>query len=465
MRPGGSARDPRRMGVPNPNEADGTIAIPARQRHQAAWLARLAVLSALAAVVVLIVGSRNVIGLVLAVVIGLAAILAGTWWYLSNTGVVRLLAAFVVIAAPVALIVACIVHNRVGELVTAVALIALAASAGRAAIVWVRPATRMPERATPPPQQPFLIMNPRSGGGKVGKFDLVAKASGLGAKVQLLDGPGIVDVAELARRGMADGADLLGVAGGDGTQAIVAGLAADNDLPFMVLSAGTRNHFAMDLGLDRERPDAGLDALTDGAELSLDLGRINDRTFVNNASFGVYAEVVQSPAYRDDKAGTTLKMLPDLLNGRRGPKLIVRIDEMPPIEGPQAVLVSNNPYEAGDLAGLGRRARLDAGVLGVIVVTVDSAAAAVELLRGRQSTGVRRFLTRQVVIDADVGEIPVGVDGEALMLQTPVRCTIRPGALRVRVPKHRLQARPAAQFDVGDLLRVAVNRPPRDRSG
>jgi diacylglycerol kinase family enzyme len=453
------------MGVPNPNEADGTIAIPARQRHQAAWLARLAVLSALAAVVVLIVGSRNVIGLVLAVVIGLAAILAGTWWYLSNTGVVRLLAAFVVIAAPVALIVACIVHNRVGELVTAVALIALAASAGRAAIVWVRPATRMPERATPPPQQPFLIMNPRSGGGKVGKFDLVAKASGLGAKVQLLDGPGIVDVAELARRGMADGADLLGVAGGDGTQAIVAGLAADNDLPFMVLSAGTRNHFAMDLGLDRERPDAGLDALTDGAELSLDLGRINDRTFVNNASFGVYAEVVQSPAYRDDKAGTTLKMLPDLLNGRRGPKLIVRIDEMPPIEGPQAVLVSNNPYEAGDLAGLGRRARLDAGVLGVIVVTVDSAAAAVELLRGRQSTGVRRFLTRQVVIDADVGEIPVGVDGEALMLQTPVRCTIRPGALRVRVPKHRLQARPAAQFDVGDLLRVAVNRPPGDRSG
>jgi diacylglycerol kinase family enzyme len=264
---------------------------------------------------------------------------------------------------------------------------------------------------------------------------------------------------------MADGADLLGVAGGDGTQAIVAGLAADNDLPFMVLSAGTRNHFAMDLGLDRERPDAGLDALTDGAELSLDLGRINDRTFVNNASFGVYAEVVQSPAYRDDKAGTTLKMLPDLLNGRRGPKLIVRIDEMPPIEGPQAVLVSNNPYEAGDLAGLGRRARLDAGVLGVIVVTVDSAAAAVELLRGRQSTGVRRFLTRQVVIDADVGEIPVGVDGEALMLQTPVRCTIRPGALRVRVPKHRLQARPAAQFDVGDLLRVAVNRPPGDRSG
>ena len=88
---------------------------------------------------------------------------------------------------------------------------------------------------------------------------------------------------------MADGADLLGVAGGDGTQALVAGIAAEHDLPFLVISAGTRNHFAMDLGLDRDRPDAGLDALTDGVELRLDLGLIGGRTFVNNASFGAYA--------------------------------------------------------------------------------------------------------------------------------------------------------------------------------
>jgi diacylglycerol kinase family enzyme len=137
---------------------------------------------------------------------------------------------------------------------------------------------------------------------------------------------------------------------------------------------------------------------------------------------------------------------------------------MPPIEAPQAILISNNPYEAGDLAGLGKRARLDTGLLGVIVVTVDSAAAAVDLLRGRRSSGVRRFLTRQVVVDSDAREIPVGVDGEALMLQTPVRCTIRPRALRVRVPKHRLDTSPSAPFDVNDLLRVAVNRPPADRS-
>ena len=87
-------------------------------------------------------------------------------------------------------------------------------------------------------------------------------------------------------------------------------------MPFMVLSAGTRNHFALDLGLDRENPAAGLDALTDGVELHIDLGSIDGRTFVNNASFGAYAAVVQSPAYRDDKIRTTLDMLPDLLTER-----------------------------------------------------------------------------------------------------------------------------------------------------
>ena len=101
-------------------------------------------------------------------------------------------------------------------------------------------------------------MNPRSGGGKVIKFALKEKAEKLGAEVALLEGPGMVDVAALARQAVADGADLLGVAGGDGTQALVAGIAAEHGLPFLVISAGTRNHFALDLGLDRDgsRPPA-----------------------------------------------------------------------------------------------------------------------------------------------------------------------------------------------------------------
>jgi len=136
---------------------------------------------------------------------------------------------------------------------------------------------------------------------------------------------------------------------------------------------GTRNHFALDLGLDRDDPSTCLGALTDGEELQVDLGLIADRTFVNNASFGAYAEVVRSPACRDDKRGTTLQTLPDLLSGHRGALLTARAAGTR-IEGPQALLLSNDPYEMTDIAGLGRRARLDTGTLGVV------AAAAARLL-------------------------------------------------------------------------------------
>jgi diacylglycerol kinase family enzyme len=281
-------------------------------------------------------------------------------------------------------------------------------------------------------------MNPRSGGGKVGKFGLKDKAAALGADVALLEGPGVVDVAAMARQAVEAGADLLGVAGGDGTQALVAGIAAGRDVPVMVISAGTRNHFALDLGLDRDDPAACLDALTDGVELRIDLGMIGGRTFVNNASFGAYAQVVQSPAYRDDKRGTALEMLPGLLSGHQGAHLAVRVDGQMVLDGPQAVLVSNNPYETGDIAGLGRRARLDQGVLGVVGVKIETAAQAAGLLRRAQrSRNVTVLTAREVIIDADQPQIPVGIDGESVLMPTPVHCTIRPLSLRVRVPRDR----------------------------
>jgi diacylglycerol kinase family enzyme len=245
-----------------------------------------------------------------------------------------------------------------------------------------------------------------------------------------------VDVGELARQAVAEGADLLGAAGGDGTQALVAGIAAEHNLPLLVISAGTRNHFALDLGLDREDPSRCLDALRDGVELQVDLGFIGDRPFVNNASFGAYAAVVQSPAYRDDKTRTTLDQLPGLLAGQRGPRLVARAANVT-IEGPQAVLVSNNVYGMGDIAGLGRRARLDRGNLGLFAVTVASAVQAAGLIRGSQSRGLTRLTGPEVVVDADAAQIPVGVDGEALVLEVPVRCTLQLAALRVRVPRDR----------------------------
>src|SRR5215813_12181508 len=410
----------------------------------ARWFARSAYALMLAAVAVLI-GFARLAGLAMVVIgaIGACLVVAGAYLFLAHRGPVRWIALVVVILTPVALLVLFALHNLIWVAVISVALMALATGAARRALTKPSPDPGMPSLEVPPPRRAFLIMNPKSGGGKVAKFGLKEKAEALGAEVALLEGPGAVDVAALAQQAVAAGADLLGVAGGDGTQALVAGIAAEHDLPFLVISAGTRNHFAMDLGLDRDNPAACLDALTsDGVEERIDLGIIGDRTFVNNASFGAYAEIVESPAYRDDKTGTTLQMLPEILNGHRGAKLYATAGGAT-VTGPQALLVSNNPYEGGDIAGLSRRARLDAGTLGVVAVTVNNALQAAALLRGTRGQGLTTLTAAEVVVDADSPEIPVGIDGETVMMPTPVRCAIQPKALRVRVPTDRPGVRPA----------------------
>ncbi|GCE00730.1 diacylglycerol/lipid kinase family protein [Embleya hyalina] len=429
------------------------LPVTAAQRR----FARLAFAAALATAAMLVVGGRTSLFVLIVGVLGLVVTLAALWGFLSRRGPLRWACAIVTVAVPITVIAVYIARGHLWDIVLTLLLAALAVAAARAALVLARPPAGMPERETPPPARPFLIMNPRSGGGKVGRFALDDKAAARGAEVALLTGPGPVDVAALARRAVADGADLLGVAGGDGTQALVAGIAAENDLPFLVVSAGTRNHFAMDLGLDRERPDAGLDALDDGVELCLDLGLIGGRTFVNNASFGAYAEVVRSPEYRDDKRGTMLRLLPEMLSGRRGPHLVVRIDDDVVVEAPKALLVSNNPYEFGGPAEPGRRSRLDTGLLGVVAITVDNAEQAVELLRGRRGRGLRTLVAHEVLVESDAPQIPVGIDGEAVLMPTPVRLTIRPLALRVRVPRERPGVpRPKPVFDLALLRRQAL---------
>ena len=401
------------------------------------WLARASFALMLAAVaLVLAVAGWHSLTLIAFAAIGVCAVLAGAYWFLANRGVQRWIALALVVAAPVLILVAFTRASLLWVAIVAVALMILAAGTARTALGTGGQDAAMPAVPAARPQRPFLIMNPRSGGGKVTTFGLKDKAEALGAQVALLEGPGTVDVAALARQAVADGADLLGVAGGDGTQALVAGIAAEHGLPFLVISAGTRNHFALDLGLDREDPAACLDALTDGEELRVDLGIIADRTFVNNASFGAYAEVVRSPAYRDDKRGTTLQALPDLLNGHQGARLTAQAGGTT-IEGPQALLVSNGPYEMSDIAGLGRRARLDAGTLGVVAVRVDSARQVIGLLRRGHGQGLTVLTAGEVTVDADAPRIPVGIDGETVMLPAPVLCAIRPRALRVVVPRER----------------------------
>ena len=407
-----------------------------------------------------LVGSEGAIGLTL-VVVGLAGaglVLAGGFWFIAKHGVLRWVGLAVAILAVVAVVVIFFRADVIAVALVSLVLLALGGTAARHALRHT-PEPWMPTSSSPPALHPFVVMNPRSGGGKVVRFDLANKARALGAEVVLLEGPGHVDVAALVRDAVDRGADLLGVAGGDGTQALVAGIAADHDVPLLVISAGTRNHFALDLGLDREDPATCLQALTDGEEVRVDLGYIGERPFVNNASFGAYAEIVQSPEYRDNKNRTMLDMLPDLLSGQQGTELTLRT-RASTLDQLQAVLVSNNPYGSGRMRDMSRRTRIDQGTLGVVAARMTSAGQAVELLRRSRYRSVTMLHgDGEVIIEAGTPTIPVGIDGEAVTVDAPVHCTIRPRALRVRLPRNRPGVPPPRpKIDWTRLWQIAFGR-------
>jgi len=312
-----------------------------------------------------------------------------------------------------------------------------------------------------------LIINLKSGGGKAERFDLAAEAQRRGVEPVILQ-PGD-DLLELAEGAIARGAQVIGMAGGDGSQALVATVAARRDIAHVCIPAGTRNHFALDLGLDREDVVGALDAFTDGVERRIDLARVNDRVFVNNASLGVYAKVVQSEAYRDAKLETWTDMLPDLLGPEAEP---IDLDFTAPdgsrCDDAPLVLVSNNPYRLASLTGAGTRERIDTGQLGVLAARVRSAAEVSKLVALELVGQVGRFpgllswSTQEFEVRSS-GPVEVGLDGEALVLDPPLRFASLPGALRVRLPKG-VGLPPAAGAvalnteNLGALVRVAAGR-------
>jgi diacylglycerol kinase family enzyme len=155
------------------------------------------------------------------------------------------------------------------------------------------------DAASTTPARPVLLINPRSGGGKAERYNLVTECRARGIEpVVMKEGD---DLASIAAAAVSSGADVIGMAGGDGSQAIVASIASSHDIPYVCIPAGTRNHFALDIGVDREDVIGALDAFHDGSERRIDLGQVNGRIFVNNASMGFYGRIVQSPEYRDAK--------------------------------------------------------------------------------------------------------------------------------------------------------------------
>ena len=283
-------------------------------------------------------------------------------------------------------------------------------------------------------------MNLKSGGGKAERFDLVDECRRRGIEPVVLQ-PGD-DMLELAQRAIDRGADVIGMAGGDGSQALVASVAAAADVPLVCIPAGTRNHFALDLGLDRDDVVGALDAFDEAVERRIDLAEVSGRVFVNNVSLGVYAKIIQSPEYRDAKRQTTAAMLPALL----GPTPSRSTCTSPVLTAPARTAPSHPGLEQPLRADDARRVRYQGP-------------ARHRHARRRRGQGPRRHGRRRLrgcgyggprrplpgwtewaapTFTVESGApIEAGVDGEAMLLDPPLEFRILPAALRVRIPTSR----------------------------
>lgn len=413
------------------------------------WAAVGAVLLAFAAVVLAVITLLQHFPNGLSVLVCLALGIAAVAYAIVRRGATRtlgLVAAGLLFAGAVVLIV---VENSLLE-----NLLVLAAVLG--ALAAARQAFRGHAHYPParPPAHPVLFYNPKSGGGKAERFHLASEARRRGIEpIELALGD---DLEQLVRTAVNRGADALAMAGGDGSQAIVAMVAAELDLPYACVPAGTRNHFALDLGVDRDDVVGALDAFVDGGERRVDLAEVNGQVFVNNVSLGLYAEAVQRPGYREAKLHTLLETVPDTIGPHAHPATIT-------CTGPEgresaaAILVSNNPYRLGRALGSGTRPRLDLGTLGIAVL-VPLAPSGEER---RRQLGLQQWTAPQFEIDGD-GRLPVGIDGEAVQLEAPLRFRIRRRALRVRIaPGHPGLSPSALEPDtpwqvITALLRIAV---------
>jgi len=301
------------------------------------------------------------------------------------------------------------------------------------------------------PRRPVLFVNPRSGGGAAERTGVVERARELDVEAVILArGQSLAALAEAA---VTRGADALGMAGGDGSLAVVAAAAAAHDLPFICIPAGTRNHFALDVGVDRNDVAGALEAFRDGVERQIDIAYVDGRLFLNNVSLGLYGDAVQRPAYRDAKVRTLLETAQLVLapNGR-APDLRLTDDRGREHRQPAVLLISNNPYALDQPAARGTRPALDTGQLGLLVLDAPA---------DRPHPPARAWTAETLEVEAPA-TVAAGIDGEASELSGPLRFTMRPASLRVRISRNHPGASPSARLAAG---RQRLRRPAGPAAG
>ena len=448
------------------------LTTPSAKRRWAAIVSLSSVLFLACSAVVMVVSNP---AWLVGGLIGLALVVGGGWWMVTERNPRRAIG-ICAMAVGVVIIGVAVVGTATQAEAAAMrilALVGLMAIASVTARIALTPGLHELDRRHGTlhlrPRNPVLLCNPWSGGGKVEKFALAQMAADLGVQTVFLDRG--LDLAKLARDAIAEGADCLGMAGGDGSQALVASIAIEHDIPFVCICAGTRNHFALDLGLNREDPRTGMSAFRDGVLRRVDYATVNDRLFVNNVSLGVYATIVQQQGYRDAKRETTTQLLPELLGRQAEPfDLQFTRDDGVEIDGAFMVLVSNNPYVLGPALDISQRRRLDSGTLGVLAVTASTGMEAAALVArstvglGHRDPNIHQFTAEWFEIRSRSGTAFAGIDGESLELPTPLKFRIHPQGLPVLVPPDSLQRaarRSARGLHLGDLVAVARGGQPR----
>ncbi|MEP6811773.1 MAG: diacylglycerol kinase family protein [Actinomycetota bacterium] len=260
----------------------------------------------------------------------------------------------------------------------------------------------------------FLVINPSSGDDSPNAGELAEAARSREIDTHLLakgDDPG-----EVAR---AAGAEIVGMAGGDGSLAAVAAVALDTDAAFVCVPFGTRNHFARDVGLDRNDPLAALAAFDNGVERRIDVGRANGCIFLNNVSLGIYAGLVHRREHhrRRGEALARARGLLAVAQHRHHLRVSVNGEELVA----RVLLVGNNRYEVS-LFTLGERARLDAGELQLWAAA------------GMFPTAWEERVGPQFTIELPKSRVQAAIDGEPAVLDSPLRLESLPKALRVLLP-------------------------------